>query len=961
MALAQRSTLLVLILALAAGLIAAVVLFQENITEPNPDLVVPDKPAPSKSDPKVADPSDAPVGGSPGRRGLDAAQDTDGASEVPVTEEDETPKPNLLGTTVDEIGRRVPGVHLIARDDGGRIVEETDSDENGHFAIVLEPGLFELTVRHPTYYSPGPLAVTLEAEAEPKRVELRMKEGGLLQGRVVDPQDRAVPQAQILVVPAGGARGNPAQLRTRSQSDGRFLMEGLPADATLLVLARAEGFGDGALEIELQPGQESEPVTLSLGQGGEIAGRVTSEGAPPASPAQVSFYLENDPWNTDTQDVLGDPIRQISTDREGTYRVRGLPAGSYTVIAEHGSEAARASGIAIESGEISDDLDLELGQGLAISGQITSGDGERLSGARVTARSGGLVRHAVTDDDGLYRVTGLTTGAFTITVESEGSSPAVRRGVEAGSEKVDFILVSGDALAGTVTSERTGEVLRHFRVLVDPIASEGERVWQDIDSEDGRFRIEGLAPGLWLLVVIAPEHRAHVEEIEMRRHVPKEDLDIRLPPGGTLSGAVMDGAERTPIAGAEVAVEPLPDPQAVTRTAKLAQRLSQLLGNPPGRPLTTDENGRFEIEGLPSGLYKLQVSAEYYLPTEAGPFDPGQGTEALVYLQIGGTIYGTVYLPSSRPAGGAVVTATNEEGVYQRVEADDRGRYEIFGLPPGPYFLTFSHPRAPVEGPPDRTRRAPIKTVVQAGVRTLQDLGFSVSNDVRFFGRIVDRGRNPSGASAEFVNLDPSLGGEEDFKLTSKGGGVLEKESMAAGLYQVTIRLKENPERTYLFRVDVPAVPEFSYEFVLGQGSISGTVVREKTREPLADVLVYASLTEDATTGEKRPGNWHPTDPFARTDAKGSFQITGLQAGHYTVRTQHVGQTEVAYLHEEIPRVPVPRDADYRLPTIVLLRGETLRVRLEGQGGERISEGGVALYTMEGQEVLTAGTPLTDD
>jgi hypothetical protein len=68
-------------------------------------------------------------------------------------------------------------------------------------------------------------------------------------------------------------------------------------------------------------------------------------------------------------------------------------------------------------------------QSSALSGRVTSGDGQPLPGATVTVRSTSLQgeRSAVADINGVYRVAGLPPGDYVVTFEMNGMSSVERR------------------------------------------------------------------------------------------------------------------------------------------------------------------------------------------------------------------------------------------------------------------------------------------------------------------------------------------------------------------------------------------------------------------------------------------------------------------------------------------------------------------------------------------------------
>lgn len=133
------------------------------------------------------------------------------------------------------------------------------------------------------------------------------------------------------------------------------------------------------------------------------------------------------------------------------------------------------------------------------------------------------------------------------------------------------------------------------------------------------------------------------------------------------------------------------------------------------RQTVTDESGRFVFDRLPQGRFSVTVEKPAYLKTYFGSRQPGRPPGApiaivdgqqLLDLKIdvpkGSVVEGTVRDENGVPQASAqvsilrVVSAMGERkfvpaaGQSTWVVTDDRGRYRIFGLPPGEYVIRSS-------------------------------------------------------------------------------------------------------------------------------------------------------------------------------------------------------------------------------------------------------------------------------
>jgi hypothetical protein len=141
--------------------------------------------------------------------------------------------------------------------------------------------------------------------------------------------------------------------------------------------------------------------------------------------------------------------------------------------------------------------------------------------------------------------------------------------------------------------------------------------------------------------------------------------------------------------------------------------------------ITTDSEGRFAFQNLPSGRYSLMVSKPGMLSTVHGAKRPGgagvpivlaEGEHAAVTMRIvrGAVISGTVRDANGEPAAGVRVQVlaydVDSTGVRKLgnrsfsnsgnglLQTDDRGMYRIYGLRPGEYYLMASPASAGIVG-----------------------------------------------------------------------------------------------------------------------------------------------------------------------------------------------------------------------------------------------------------------------
>jgi hypothetical protein len=165
--------------------------------------------------------------------------------------------------------------------------------------------------------------------------------------------------------------------------------------------------------------------------------------------------------------------------------------------------------------------------------------------------------------------------------------------------------------------------------------------------------------------------------------------------GGTIVGRVFDANTRVPV-----------------RRAQIQATNDEMFVDG-----TTDDDGRFQLNGLKAGEWRVTIFKGGYYPWYIGqrrPFEipppvaiaARQRLEVDIPLTRGGVIAGRVFDQSGEPLAGLqvkVYRARMSQG-YRRLESvgvpdrtDDTGAYRIYALPPGDYYVAASLRMAPAD------------------------------------------------------------------------------------------------------------------------------------------------------------------------------------------------------------------------------------------------------------------------
>lgn len=434
---------------------------------------------------------------------------------------------------------------------------------------------------------------------------------------------------------------------TLSDAEGRYQFTDVsPGDYDVLVMrsgyALVGGNSSRGVPIRLAGGERRTGVSLVLQRAGTIPGRIEDEDGTPLAGAQVDALSLR---SSDRRPGLLSAA-QTSTDDRGEFRLTGLPAGQYYVVAR---DAAFAR----------------------------AGD------------DGGALRYPPTYFPGVI----AAAEAKAVSVAAGGDSPRVEFRIRIiKPSHVSGLLKTADKRAlisgAVVLVPRDG-------AAVQPVASE------DVDIRpDGRFRFRNVPPGQYQLRARAAIDPAQVllfgsyaVSVDAGEDLP--DLLVDLAPGAVIHGQVewigKGGGSPAGRRGLRVRA-PFAD------------------GTSFGDALTGDvlPNGTFRLRGVMTGshFFAIEGLPEPWALTSVRvrgrdtrllPIDVHEG-EQLQNVQLVVTtsvtdIGGTVTDGSGRPAADALILVAppgstawaHGDPRFHATRSDIGGRYRVRGLPPGAY------------------------------------------------------------------------------------------------------------------------------------------------------------------------------------------------------------------------------------------------------------------------------------
>lgn len=342
-----------------------------------------------------------------------------------------------------------------------------------------------------------------DLDARRDSLEIELTPAIRITGRVVDAEGQPVPDAYVSRM-GDLHRGYPRQHDPGggpSGSDGRFQLDDVSTEVAHSLFVQKDGFGTRFYELGITA-EDTDVGDIVMREGVLVQGRVVDARGEPLRDRRVMLTGGNsDRGNLipegrrefrDT--TLG--MRSVFTNDRGRFRFADVSEGTYSIEARSqniGEPRARRD-FEVSAGNQVDLGDLEIDEGLTISGFIVGPDGTEVEGAWVVAYAedpAGEAQATRSREDGAFTVGGLAPGTYRLELGPKQSSDRHPyrdhevHGITAGRSDVLIEMPLGSRLRGRVlNSQGHPSVHATIRMLIPDLP---ER-WAHSD-EEGRFEL----------------------------------------------------------------------------------------------------------------------------------------------------------------------------------------------------------------------------------------------------------------------------------------------------------------------------------------------------------------------------------------------------------------------------------------------------------------------------------------
>ena len=392
-----------------------------------------------------------------------------------------------------------------------------------------------------------------------------------------------------------------APIELTTAENGRWTHTGLVAGLHYEISFRRSGYTTQSFVISPQRGVPLEPMEVELVPGDGALGGTVSGPDGPLGGAVVTVSDGQLTYTATTSTANGSL---------GNWSIEGIGTPSrYVVRISSNGFGTEVISTDLDPGEARTTLSTELTVGVGSITGVVQASGVGLGGAVITVSAGDTVVTTTTLTQGVpgaFSLPRLPVGIeYTLEVQADGwltQTQTVFVGSAVDGVEINLLEDSGGA-QGTVTNDQ-GATLGDVRVTIrsDTLSFE-----TTTESTEGRWQVSGVPPGEYQVIFQRFNHLTAFGNITISAgastRVPDPVLvfstDTVLAANATLNGVLLDNRGQQ-VVGATIAIP----------------------GHDPALSTTSDADGRYEINGINFGSYRIRITSPVDSDTQISSHQP---------------------------------------------------------------------------------------------------------------------------------------------------------------------------------------------------------------------------------------------------------------------------------------------------------------------------------------------------
>ncbi|HOX40230.1 MAG TPA: carboxypeptidase regulatory-like domain-containing protein [Candidatus Brocadiia bacterium] len=564
--------------------------------------------------------------------------------------------------------------------------------------------------------------------------------------------------------------------------------------------------------------------------------------------------------------------REAFAGSDGSFFFNELPAGRYMLTALWGDSVTPAPVyVTLSPDEEPEELDLELGSGSIILGQVVDAStGAAIVGAEIKvippANGAGPIR---TDATGRFRISGLAAGRYHLLLSAPGyidSEGRLKVEVPGGGKSISVTLNA--IRSAMVTGRALDPMGRPVPGAEIGVATTSQiRQPEEITTDaEGFFKISNLMPGVAHMIAVNDDGIGGMlgPRMILKSGQTVEKLEFKINPSLKVRGRVVSDAG-----------EPVVDAKVIFYTYFSDPNL-YIANDVLRRSTGTDANGEFIVEGLARNCdFRIYCVAPGYVPQtppvkSRTPLPEGHivsvketDIDSLrITLAKAGELRGRITDTDGKAQPGVKVYANMQKpSLGAGAESDENGMFFIDSLPPGDCIVRFAVPgsmtyekRNVIVGGPPLEVALPLKPEIRGKV-----LDAATGEPIKDFTVGIVIPAQVRGGLAEAYESAPQRFQTED------GSFILR------GLKQVTAKVRI--AASGFAPTTISNVKGYSLEAIevkMSRGAeLTGRILDSRTGKPVKDADIHLGTLPPLQAGSRAL----ELVPPVTTNEEGSFHI----------------------------------------------------------------------------------------